>query len=236
MPFPSHVLNQESPSISCQSQKQSTKQAHQQSLLLLANCLSLIFGHGNTSSLRLEKADMTNFGAIRNPSLSSRWTFWWNKCQKWYNDRPVEVQQVLDIRGVDVEQIYHQTSSTFPILIYTTPLALVSNAVYHITSLLLLTHKPRLLKGLVGPRCFTSHNWHAQSIAGIATSNELFEQWDPVMIAGLLLTAREMTHESQQSVLLDQLGMVTSMTGIKLDREVEILKSGWSISRYDEKI
>jgi hypothetical protein len=98
----------------------------------------------------------------------------------------------------------------------------------------MLAHKPRLLKRLAGPGCFTSHIWHAQSIAGIATSNDSLEQWDPILVAGLLLVAKEMTHESQQSLVLNQLGRVTAMVGIKLDCEIEALKSGWNISRYDQ--
>ncbi|KAL5352800.1 hypothetical protein ACLOAV_002748 [Pseudogymnoascus australis] len=145
-----------------------------------------------------------------------------------------EDDHILEIRGAEADQIGTHNPHSFPILIYTTPLALASNAAYHITSLLMLAHKPRLLKRLAGPGCFTSHIWHAQSIAGIATSNDSLEQWDPILVAGLLLMAKEMTHESQQSVLLDQLGRVTSMIGIKLEREIEALKSGWNISRYNQ--
>lgn len=114
-------------------------------------------------------------------------------------------------------------------------MALVANAVYHITSLLLLAHKPRLLKSLPGPRCLTSHIWHAQSIAGIAASNDSLEQWDPILVAGLLLIAREMTHESQQTVLLERLRRITATTGINLERETEALQSVWRIARYDEE-
>lgn len=113
-------------------------------------------------------------------------------------------------------------------------MALAANAVYHITSLLLLTHKPRLLKSLPGPRCFTSHIWHAQSIAGIVASNDSPEQWDPILIAGLLRIAREMTHESQQGVLSERLSRIAEATGINLEQETEALQFVWSTARYDE--
>ncbi|KAJ6067868.1 uncharacterized protein N7446_004905 [Penicillium canescens] len=156
-------------------------------------------------------------------------------CQKWYNERPVDVQQIVDIRGGEADQIDPDHNSSFPILIYTTPMALVANAVYHITSLLLLTHKPRLLKSLPGARCYTSHIWHAQSIAGIAASNDSPEQWDPILIASLLTIARDMTHESQQVVLLERLARITATTGINLDRETEALQASWNMARYEEE-
>jgi hypothetical protein len=114
-------------------------------------------------------------------------------------------------------------------------MALVANAVYHIISLILLTHKPRLLKSLPGPRSVTSYIWHAQSIAGIAASNDSPEQWDPILVAGLLTIAREMTHESQQTVILERLAKITATTGIKLDRETEALQAAWNLARYEEK-
>jgi hypothetical protein len=140
----------------------------------------------------------------------------------------------VDVRGGEADQLDPDHDTGFPILIFTTPMALVANTVYHITSLLLLTHKPRLLKSLPGPRCFTSHIWHAQSIAGIATSNDSPEQFDPILVVGLLLIAREMTHESQQIVLLEVLQKITSTTGINLEREREALRSVWRIARYDD--
>jgi hypothetical protein len=91
-----------------------------------------------------------------------------------------------------------------------------------------------MLKELPGSRQSKSRNWHAQSIAGIVTSNETLDQWDPVLIAGLLLVAKEMTHETQQSSMLDCLRKVTTMTGIRLDHETAVLKAEWSISRYVE--
>ncbi|KFY03134.1 hypothetical protein V490_00281 [Pseudogymnoascus sp. VKM F-3557] len=236
MPLRSYLLNDCSSGRSFRSlsQRQSAKQIYQHSLFLLADCLSLIFGGQEPSSSRPYYAQLPSSRSLPNSNFSSKWTSLWNDCQKWYNNRSAEVQQILEIRGVEADQIGTHNSPSFPILIYTTPLALVSNAVYHITSLLMLAHKPRLLKRLAGPGCFTSHIWHAQSIAGIATSNDSLEQWDPILVAGLLLVAKEMTHESQQSLVLNQLGRVTAMVGIKLDCEIEALKSGWNISRYDQ--
>lgn len=233
MALPSYLLNDSSTGRSFRSlsQRLSAKQFYQHTLLLLADCLSLVFGEQEPSSSY--HAQLASSRSLRNSNFSSRWTSLWSDCQKWYNNRSAEMRQILEIRGTEADQISAHNSPSFPILIYTTPLALVSNAVHHITSLLMLAHKPRLLKRLAGPGCFTSHIWHAQSIAGIATNNDFLEQWDPILVAGLLLMAKEMTHESQQSLLLDQFGRVTAMVGIKLDREIQALKSGWNISRCD---
>ncbi|KAJ5118087.1 Protein of unknown function DUF3468 [Penicillium atrosanguineum] len=205
-------------------------------LCLLGHSLALIYGASDVNSPQAAGSpELAAFPSLRQSHFLSQWTFLWTDCQKWYNERPVDAQQIVDVRGGEADQIDPDHSSSFPILIFTTPMALVANAVYHITSLLLLTHKPRLLKSLPGPRCFTSHIWHAQSIAGIAASNDSPEQWDPILIASLLLIARDMSHESQQAVLLERLRRITATTGINLKQETEALQSVWRIARYDEE-
>lgn len=216
-------------------QRHSPKHAFRHSLFLLASCLSMVFGHYETPSPRTENSPTATVSLIQTPSLMSRWTSLWNDCQRWYGDRPKQVQQVLEIRGVDVDLIDTQNDSSFPILVYTNPLAITSNVVYHITSFLLLTHRPRLLTAVAGPRYFTSQVWHAQSIAGIAISNDFPEQWDPILIASLLLVAKDMTHASQQSAVLMRLEQISVMTGMKLYREIAALKTAWSIAGCNER-
>ncbi|KAJ5818805.1 hypothetical protein N7474_004396 [Penicillium riverlandense] len=226
---PIHSLPQPPP------QSHSVHRVYKHVLCLLGHCLALIYGGPETATpAAAGSPELSAFPSLRQSHFLSQWTFLWSDCQKWYNDRPVDAEQIVDIRGGEADKIDPEHCSSFPILIYTTPLALAANAVYHITSLLLLTHKPRLLKSLPGPRCITSHIWHAQSIAGIAASNDSPEQWDPILVASLLLIAREMTHESQQSVLLERLRRITATTGIKLDCEIETLRSDWNMARYDE--
>ncbi|EAW08984.1 uncharacterized protein ACLA_099290 [Aspergillus clavatus NRRL 1] len=203
------------------SQPDSIQQIYQRILILLAHTLTWTWGD-HTSEVGPE------------PNLVSQWTYLWNECRRWYQSLPVPVQPILDIRAVDADLIDPQNASSFPILIYTTSLALVANAVYHITCFLLLTHKPRFVKTLPGPRCFSSHIWHAQSLVGITTSNDTIEQWDPVVIAGFLTVARAMTHESQQSAVLHRLRKITLLTGIKLDHEIEALKSQWRMACDDD--
>lgn len=217
-------------------QPQTVHRVYNHALCLLGHSLALIYGNPDVTSPQAASApELAAFPSLRQSHFLSQWTFLWTDCQKWYNERPVDAQQIVDVRGGEADQIDPDHASSFPILIYTTPMALVANAVYHITSLLLLAHKPRLLKSLPGPRCLTSHIWHAQSIAGIAANNDSPEQWDPILVAGLLLIAREMTHESQQTVLLERMRRITATTGINLERETETLQSVWRIARYDEE-
>ncbi|KAL2697471.1 hypothetical protein AAEP93_011375 [Penicillium crustosum] len=215
---------------------QTVNSVYKHILCLLGHCLTLTHGDREMPSPHtVTSPDLTAFPSLRQSHSLSQWTFLWSDCQKWYNERPVNVQQIVDIRGGEADQIDPDHDSSFPILIFTTPMALVANAVYHMISLLLLTHKPRLLKSLPGPRSVTSHIWHAQSIAGIATSNDSPEQWDPILVASLLTIAKEMTHESQQAVLLERFSRITATTGIKLDRETNALQEAWNLARYEEE-
>ncbi|KAJ5209990.1 hypothetical protein N7491_009801 [Penicillium cf. griseofulvum] len=237
MPFPS-LLRRDGTSLHHPQsmQPQTVNSAYKHILSLLGHCLALIHGGPELSSPHtVASPDMAAFPSLRQSQSLSQWTFLWSDCQKWYNERPVKVQQIVDIRGSEADQIDPDHDSSFPILIYTTPMALVANAVYHMISLLLLTHKPRLLKSLPGPRSVTSHIWHAQSIAGIAASNDSPEQWDPILVASLLTIAKEMTHESQQAVLLERFSRITATTGIKLDRETNELQAAWNLARYEEE-
>lgn len=216
-----------------QHQTLSVNRVYKHALCLLGHGLALIYGDPSVSTPEAGRSESTSFPTLQQSQFLSQWTFLWTDCQKWYSERPIDAQQIVDIRSEEADQIDPEHSSSFPILIYPTPMALAANAVYHVTSFLLLTHKPRLLKALPGPRYLTSHIWHAQCIAGIAASNDSPEQWDPVFVASILLVARGMTHVSQHTVLLDRLRKITSTTGINLTREIEELQSVWKVARYD---
>ncbi|KAL5363444.1 hypothetical protein BJX96DRAFT_186992 [Aspergillus floccosus] len=216
-----------------QLQPLSVNRVYRHALSLLGHCLALIYEDPNVSTPEAGRSESTSFPTLQQSQFLSLWTFLWTDCQKWYSERPVDARQIVDVRGDEADQIDPEHSSSFPILIYPTPMALAANAVYHVTSFLLLTHKPRLLKSLPGPRYLTSNIWHAQCIAGIAASNDSLEQWDPVFVASILLVARRMTHVSQQAVLLNRLRRITTTTGINLTREMEELQGLWRVARLD---
>lgn len=135
--------------------------------------------------------------------------------------------------------------SSFPIHLFTSGLAMQANIAYHITSLLLLAHKPRLLKlagephrqpqAVAATAASSSQALHVQSVAGIAARNDFPEQWDPVTVGALLYVARDMTHPAQQQALEACFSRVKASTGIALDEELVELREGWAAARSSER-
>jgi hypothetical protein len=219
-----------SPSISGMTESEFPETEFHKVLFLLARSLRLLFddrqpvqSSGNSNA--------ASFTSSRSPPLSTRWTALWNENQKWYADRPVEIRQVYEMRCADINRLDTANQASFPVIVFTASLAFLANAVYHITSLLLLTHKPRLVKSVAGSRTTRSRIWHAQRIAGIAESNDAPDQCDALLVAGLFLAARNMSHEAQQTIILGILYRIKKSTGMKLDDELHVLKSDWQISR-----
>lgn len=210
---------------------QSAKTVYNWSLYHLTICLHFIHDNLQPSSFPpLQLAQPLAAPA----TFSAQWFSLWTSCQAWYDRRPLMMKPILDIRSLEAAQIDPDDRSAFPIQVYTTAIALQANVVYHATSLLLLSRKPRLLKLPPHQRYAASQGWHAQNIAGIATRNDFAEQWDPILVAALLVVAREMTHRSQQEALLACFRTVTASTGIKLGREICELQSGWTTARCYE--
>ncbi|KAK1250731.1 hypothetical protein MKX07_005286 [Trichoderma sp. CBMAI-0711] len=212
----------------------STKSIYNACLAQLASCLQLLNGNSVTSKSPPFYTSTTQ--EILSPGagslFSSKWSSLWSNCQQWYHSRPVEMQPILEIRSVEAGQIDADNDSSFPIPVYTSSIALQCNIVYHISSRLLLQRKPRLLRLSSRQRHLSSLSWHAQQIAGTATRNDFAEQWDPILIAGLLWVARDMTHPSQQESLISCFRQISSATGIKLDEEIQTLRAKWNISQH----
>ncbi|KAM0475302.1 hypothetical protein ACHAPX_007056 [Trichoderma viride] len=213
----------------------STKSIHNACLLQLASCLQLL--HGSNGSSIASPSPPFFMSATQEPLppspgsyFSSKWSSLWSNCQQWYHNRPLEMQPILEIRSVEAGQIDADNESSFPIPVYTSSIALQCNIVYHISSRLLLSRKPRLLRLSSRQRHLSSLSWHAQQIAGTATRNEFAEQWDPILVAGLLWIARDMTHPSQQESLLACFNQISSSTGINLDEDIRNLKDRWNVS------
>lgn len=138
------------------------------------------------------------------------------------------MQSLVDVGSIEMSQIDPMNLASFPIHLYSSAIAVQAATFYHMTALLLLQHKPRLLNIPGRRQHLTSPNWHARAIAGIATSNEFTEQWDPIVIASLLYIARDITHSAQQQTILECLGAISVQTGIPLEEEAEQLRAQWS--------
>ncbi|KAL6855795.1 hypothetical protein J3F83DRAFT_456798 [Trichoderma novae-zelandiae] len=210
----------------------STKSIYNACLIQLASCLHLLNGNSIASGSPPFFASATQGSPSSGAGsyFSSKWSSLWSNCQQWYHGRPVEMQPILEIRSVEAGQIDADSDSSFPIPVYTSSIALQCNIVYHISSRLLLQRKPRLLRLSSRQRHLSSLSWHAQQIAGIATRNDFAEQWDPILIAGLLWIARDMTHPSQQESLVSCFRQIASTTGIKLEEEIQALRARWTSS------
>ena len=113
--------------------------------------------------------------------------------------------------------------------VFTSATALQANLVMHMSAIVLLTHRPRLVNyaGL-SPR-LRSRSWHIQKIARMLVGNRFYEQWDPIVIAALLFVAKEMSHVSQQKVLSLCFQEITRTTQIPIEKDVSILRASWQL-------
>lgn len=207
----------------------------QASLLRLGECLHMVYGTDYSLSPvpnGSNRQDSTTSDELAK-NFWSRWASLWRECQDWHKHRAMEVQPLLVVDSIEVSSISAPDDPSFPMLLFTAPLALVANVTYYITSFLLLSRRPRLSKLWAHSSLVTSMAWHAQSIAGAVISNHHPESWDPVVFAGVLMAGKEMTHESQQTSLLKQLHKMIDAVGLDLKSEVEELQSLWIISHHD---
>ncbi|KAG5948664.1 hypothetical protein E4U53_006213 [Claviceps sorghi] len=163
----------------------------------------------------------------------AKWLALWRSCQAWRARRPLSMRPIVDIGTMEASQM-QQDGASFPIQLYTSALAVQANILYHLTSLLLLVHKPRLLSTPAGPHgkpeaMYTSQGWHAQHIAGVASTNEFAEQWDPIVFAALLLVGKGLTHRTQQRALRTCLTAGSAVTGLMAEDggEVRSLEDSW---------
>lgn len=188
---------------------------------ILAECVLLTSEEQHTFS------PSSTSTSIPRQIFSTRWLSLWDETQLWYQARPPEMCQVLSCRSVEAGIIDPSSTALFPIEIFSSPLALVQNVAYHVASILLLAKKPRLVQLQATSRQASSNAWHLHSIAGICERNNFAEQWDPVVIAGLLLIAPNITHNSQQEVLLQCLRRASHATGLDLSDEIMNLETCW---------
>lgn len=211
----------------------SPKVAYDQALYYLT--ISLHFIHDGTQPLPYpflhDPRNPSIQSLISHSTLSSKWLALWKSCQTWRERRPLPLRPIVEVGNMEAGRIDSMALASFPIHLYTSALAIQANVVYHMTSLLLLAHKPRLLKLSGYPHHLTSQSFHVQGIAGIATTNEFAEQWDPILVAALLHIARDMTHQSQQMALRRCFHSIRVGTGINLDRELNDLEAHWSVGR-----
>ncbi|OOF90229.1 hypothetical protein ASPCADRAFT_135342 [Aspergillus carbonarius ITEM 5010] len=147
-----------------------------------------------------------------------QWLEVFEHLDQWYHLRPTEFQPMVDSTD----------GPGFPLLLFVNGAGILCNQLYHTAMLLLLQCKPRTaLLNLQSPTL--SPLWHAQRICGIAMNNDRRESWDPCLIASFLVAARRMTHEAQQTEILQGLERVGVITGWRVDEYLMQLREDWSL-------
>ncbi|KAH8896274.1 hypothetical protein GQ53DRAFT_838490 [Thozetella sp. PMI_491] len=200
----------------------------------LAQCLHLTY-HGLAQLTAVPVEHSQGSSSARTDiagKAAEAWASWhslWARCLHWYQARPLEMEPIF---GSSSGEASVESSASFPIEIYSTPLALQANMAIHLSFIVLIAHKPRLLKLSRSEARLGSDSWHAQRIAGMAAWNHFKEQFDPLFVAALLLAAEKMTHESQQMALLEAFRDIERKMGIVLDDQITRLENIWRTSRH----
>lgn len=161
----------------------------------------------------------------------SRWDRWfelWNRCMSWFQDRPHKMKPVLESSDTGVHH-----DRPFPIDVFTSVTALQANLVMHMSAVILLSQRPRLTNAPSAFQHLRSRSWHIQKIARMLVGNHFNEQWDPIVIAALLLIAREMSHPSQQEALLSCFNEVSKTTQIPVEKDMADLRTRWQSIQQD---
>lgn len=147
----------------------------------------------------------------------------------WFQDRPRKMRPVLESPDEDP---HHK--QPFPIDVLTSATALQANLVMHMSAVFLLSQKPRLTNATSTFQRLGSRSWHIQKIARMLVGNHFNEQWDPIVIAALLFIAKEMSHASQQEVLLSCFNEILKTTQIPVEKDVSDLRARWQSIQKDE--
>lgn len=156
------------------------------------------------------------------------WTTLWARCVQWFRERPPDMVPLLESSEVD-----HASSPNTPFTadVYSSAIAVQANLAMHFSSMLLLSHKPRLVKLSAISHRLVSKSWHTQKLAKLALWNNFADQWDPVLVAVVVRIARDMTYPSQQEALLSCFQRIEDATKIRLQNEIADLQQFWTSSR-----
>ncbi|OQU93789.1 Fungal Zn2-Cys6 binuclear cluster domain-containing protein [Cladophialophora immunda] len=212
-------------------QSSSWRRLYHSVLQTLHKTLFLVRGSRNTPCSPTITGNTPPMGSRTASDFLSGWVDLWHESQTWYHELPAFMRPVVVVPATEASQLDPDEPASFPAYVYTNTFALLSNMAYHINSLLLLSYKPRILEASATPKQALSQSWHTLSLAGTASSNDFPEQWDPVVVAGLLLVARRLTHKAQQAALLLCLERCTAVAGIMLEHEVDEVRKLWEVSR-----
>ncbi|KAL5596689.1 hypothetical protein BROUX41_006619 [Berkeleyomyces rouxiae] len=129
------------------------------------------------------------------------WTKLWAYLEDWQAQRPPELQKIMCIPGSE--------HSPFPTIVYSNAAAMSGSQMYHTASLLMLQHKPAVVK--LSPKS-RSVLWHARQICGISMSTDHHGAWTS-SVQPLWFAGRCMSHPAEHRAILDLLGKIESTCG-----------------------
>lgn len=149
-------------------------------------------------------------------SFSSRWNDLWDDLQAWIDHRPSELLPMSTIE-----------SRPFPQILYLHWAAISSNQLYHTACILMLSSMPRRRDAI--PGVTGSCIWHAKRICGISLTNPhqgcLNNAIQPLWLAGRLLS-----HESEQTIVVNLIRDIESKTGWGTSWRIPDLEAAWGYS------
>lgn len=142
----------------------------------------------------------------------------------WYSNRPSNLQPLLEDES---------SNNIFPTTIFTNAAGVWTHMMYHVSMLVLLTHKPASISlrsehaaTTTDQRQFSSL-WHARQVCSIAIASDS-QCWDPCMIAAFYLASQRMTQISQQKALESCLERVR-VAGWRIEGLATRLREEWCL-------
>lgn len=165
---------------------------------------------------------LTATTAVNENEFARRWTALFDHLNAWYNDRPPEMQPILNLSPGESD-----FRRPFPLLLFSSPAAISGNQLYHTGALLMLQQKPRSVR-LVS-KTGRSILWHARRISAISISNTDHACWtncvQPLWFAG-----RVMSHPAEHRAILETYDLIERETGWGARWRANDLKEYWGDS------
>jgi len=172
--------------------------------------------------LALEVASMLNSPEETTLKSTRQWQGLWQDVEDWH------ITSTDDVKPIFERPAFHDEDD-FPVMCFTTSMALFATFLYHSLIHMLLAAKPRLVD--LGNRTETNTSilYHAKRVCAIAAGNRESLKWDLFMIPLLESAARYMTHQHQQQRVLQAFDFVVATMGWKVEGVVNRLTTSWTL-------
>lgn len=177
-------------------------------------------------------------GATSSRQLSSipaaQWHCHWKKVQEWYLQRTHEMKQIFELPTS--EEAARKDSShggNFPRIVFMSHCAVVANVAHHMSSVLLLQKKPRLLRFGAESNSSTSSLWHLSRAIGIVIEAAGAGLWDVFTTSVLLLCTRSLSSVKQIESVRSCLQHIQKASGLLLENSISQLQRHQSFNQRD---